>query len=145
MIKQNEYKSEYLVKPEEIIHPEKYYRPWGYYEVLAEGPGYKVKRLVVDPGKRTELEWHEKREEYWHVVEGFGEITLEHHDWLPEIHDTEELCNILTGPRSIMMIEKEQKHRINNIDTEPLVVIEVQTYDPADPGGEDDVHRVEDE
>ena len=38
--------------------------PWGYYEVLTKGDGYKVKFLVVFPGKRTSLQYHTKREEW---------------------------------------------------------------------------------
>jgi len=54
---------------------EKHIRPWGYYENLASGPGYLVKRIVVDPGKRTSLQWHEDRGEDWVVVSGSGEVT----------------------------------------------------------------------
>lgn len=38
---------------------------WGSYEVLAEGPGYKVKRLNLLPGKSTSLQSHGKRCEHW--------------------------------------------------------------------------------
>ena len=30
-------------------------RPWGYFEILYEGEGYKVKKLVIEPGQRTSL------------------------------------------------------------------------------------------
>ncbi|MEE8434529.1 MAG: sugar phosphate nucleotidyltransferase, partial [bacterium] len=33
-------------------------RPWGAYEVLAEGPGYKVKVLTVNPGQKLSLQMH---------------------------------------------------------------------------------------
>jgi mannose-6-phosphate isomerase-like protein (cupin superfamily) len=38
---------------------------WGSYEVLAEGPGYKVKRLNLLAGKSTSLQSHSKRCEHW--------------------------------------------------------------------------------
>ena len=39
-------------------------RPWGGFETLEEGPGYKVKRLVVKPGHRISLQRHRFRAEH---------------------------------------------------------------------------------
>jgi len=39
-------------------------RPWGGSETLEEGPGYKVKRLVVKPGHRISLQRHRFRAEH---------------------------------------------------------------------------------
>lgn len=39
-------------------------RPWGTYEVLDEGPNYKVKKIIVNPGHRTSLQYHEQRQEH---------------------------------------------------------------------------------
>ena len=36
-------------------------RPWGGFETIEEGPGYKVKRLVVEPGSRLSLQRHRLR------------------------------------------------------------------------------------
>lgn len=52
------------------------YRPWGSYEVLAEGEGYKVKRIVVLPGGTLSLQYHNHRREFWTVVEGKGTVTV---------------------------------------------------------------------
>ncbi|MFY9574665.1 MAG: mannose-6-phosphate isomerase, partial [Blastocatellia bacterium] len=43
-------------------------RPWGMYEVLAEGAGYKVKRIEVKPGHRLSLQMHQSRCEHWVIV-----------------------------------------------------------------------------
>ena len=43
-------------------------RPWGVYYVLEDLPLYKVKKLVVEPGKRLSLQSHTKRSEHWTVV-----------------------------------------------------------------------------
>lgn len=40
-------------------------RRWGYYETLYETASFKVKRLVVLPGKKLSLQRHEKRREVW--------------------------------------------------------------------------------
>ena len=36
-------------------------RPWGGFSTIEEGPGYKVKRLVVDPGHRFSYQTHRRR------------------------------------------------------------------------------------
>lgn len=45
------------------------YRKWGYYEVLAQGRvngvSWKMKKLVVYPGKGTSLQKHNLRNEFW--------------------------------------------------------------------------------
>ena len=51
-------------------------RPWGAYEVLAEGEGYKVKRIEVKPGHRLSLQMHQNRSEHWVVVSGEAIVTL---------------------------------------------------------------------
>ncbi len=45
-------------------------RPWGRYTVMDEGPSFKVKRIVVDPGKKLSLQVHQRRAEHWVVVSG---------------------------------------------------------------------------
>lgn len=39
-------------------------RDWGRYELLASGDFYQVKRLIVDPGKGTSVQYHKLRDEY---------------------------------------------------------------------------------
>ena len=50
-------------------------RPWGAYTVLEEGPGFKIKRIEVDPGGRLSLQSHERRSEHWVVVAGEATVT----------------------------------------------------------------------
>ena len=45
-------------------------RPWGSFKVLHEGPGFKVKEIVVAPGGRLSLQSHRHRAEHWVVVAG---------------------------------------------------------------------------
>ncbi|MGK7882459.1 MAG: mannose-6-phosphate isomerase, partial [Crocosphaera sp.] len=33
-------------------------RPWGSFTTLEEGPGYKIKRIEVNPGHRLSLQMH---------------------------------------------------------------------------------------
>src|SRR5579863_4244652 len=52
-------------------------RPWGTYQVLVEAPHYKVKQIVVRPGKRLSYQHHARRSEHWFVVHGEGTIVLD--------------------------------------------------------------------
>ena len=103
-------------------------RPWGYYEVLAEGPTFKVKRLMVKPGARLSLQMHEHRAEHWVVVAGQAEV----------VNDTQELR--LMANQSTY-IPQNTRHRLSNPGTEPLYVIEVQSGSYL---GEDDIKRFDD-
>lgn len=49
-------------------------RPWGWFETLAEGDGYRVKRLRIRAGCRISLQRHRHRCEHWVVVSGAGSI-----------------------------------------------------------------------
>ena len=50
-------------------------RPWGSWHVIEDGQGYKVKRIVVHPGKRLSLQTHEHRSEHWVVIFGIATCT----------------------------------------------------------------------
>ncbi|KTD61175.1 mannose-1-phosphate guanylyltransferase/mannose-6-phosphate isomerase [Legionella spiritensis] len=103
-------------------------RPWGYYEILAEGPSFKVKRLMVKPGAKLSLQRHQHRAEHWVVVGGEAEI----------INDDQTMR--LTVNQSTY-IPQQTRHRLSNPGTEPLFVIEVQSGSYL---GEDDIERFDD-
>src|SRR5690625_7822648 len=52
-------------------------RPWGRWEEYLNEPGYRVKRIVVNPGQRLSLQKHEHRKEHWVIVRGSGQFTLD--------------------------------------------------------------------
>ncbi len=54
-------------------------RPWGWFETLAEGEGYRVKRLKLHAGRRLSLQRHRHRCEHWVVVAGEGTIECDGH------------------------------------------------------------------
>lgn len=104
------------------------HRPWGYYEILAESQGFKVKRLMVKPGAKLSLQRHEHRAEHWVVVAGEAEI----------INGNTE---ILLKTNQSTYIPPKTLHRLSNLSSEPLYVIEVQTGTYL---GEDDIQRFDD-
>lgn len=104
------------------------YRPWGSYTVLAEGNGYKVKRITVKPGEKLSLQMHYHRSEHWTVINGTGKLTL---DDKVIIFRENESTYIPIGV----------KHRLENPGQLPLTIIEVQNGKYL---GEDDIVRFDD-
>ena len=52
-------------------------RPWGYFEVVDEGPGFRVKRICVRAGHRISYQRHTGRSEHWFVLSGRGVLVLD--------------------------------------------------------------------
>ena len=104
-------------------------RPWGHYVVLSDEIDHKVKRIVVEPGKRLSLQRHSKRAEHWFVVSGTGFVSLDGVD-------------LRVSAGVTVDVPLGAAHRITNDGTEPVVFVEVQhgTY-----FGEDDIERLEDD
>ena len=104
------------------------YRPWGRYTILGEGPDYKIKRIVVEPGHVLSLQMHHHRSEHWVVVSGTALVT---------IGDREQMvCD-----NESVFVPQTVKHRLANPGKVPLVLIEVQSGRYL---GEDDIVRFED-
>lgn len=104
-------------------------RPWGRWEILLDEPSYKVKRIIVRPGKRLSYQKHAKRKEHWALVQGEALVTLDGHDIPLQAGGT---INIPLGAA----------HRIANTGEEDMVFIEVQLGSYF---GEDDIERLEDD
>ena len=105
------------------------HRPWGTYTILDESEGYKVKRIVVKPGKRLSLQKHHHRSEHWIVVSGTALVTM----------GTEEYPVRANESTYIPMGEV---HRLENVGKIDLVMIEAQVGEYV---GEDDIVRLEDD
>jgi len=104
-------------------------RPWGFYRVLEDEPDHKVKRIVVQPGRRLSLQRHWRRSEHWHVISGRAIITL----------DGKELA--LAAGESVD-IATGVAHRVMNPGPDVLALIEVQRGSYF---GEDDIERLQDD
>jgi mannose-1-phosphate guanylyltransferase/mannose-6-phosphate isomerase len=116
-------------KRKEHISHSRVYRPWGYYETLDEGEKFQVKRLMVKPGSRISLQRHRQRAEHWVVVSGQAKV----------VRGDEEIA--LSANQSTY-ISAGTKHRLENVGSSPLFVIEVQSGDYL---GEDDIERFADD
>jgi mannose-6-phosphate isomerase len=104
-------------------------RPWGSFTVLDDAEGFKVKRIVVRPGKRLSYQRHAQRSEHWFVVHGHGRVVVD--------GQTSDLTEGMA-----LDIPVTVAHRIENAGTDDLVFIEVQHGDYF---GEDDIVRLEDD
>jgi len=104
-------------------------RPWGNYTIIDAGDGYKVKEVVVHPGKRLSLQYHNQRAEHWVVVQGEALVTI-----------GQEISKI-TANESVY-IPVKTPHRLENPGPAPLKIIEVQTGPYLE---EDDIVRLNDD
>jgi mannose-6-phosphate isomerase len=104
-------------------------RPWGSWEVLDVGPGYKVKRLSVDPHARLSLQTHQHRSEHWLVVTGVATCTV-----------GGRVGDVVAGGH--VFVPRGAVHRIANDADDLLLIVEVQLGHYLE---EDDIVRLEDD
>ncbi len=105
------------------------HRPWGTYTILDESNGYKVKRIVVKPGKRLSLQKHFHRSEHWIVVSGTATVTRGEKEYLVRANES-------------TYIPMGEIHRLENVGKIPLVMIEAQVGEYV---REDDIVRLSDD
>lgn len=105
------------------------HRPWGTYTVLEDSPGYKIKRIVVRPGKRLSLQKHFHRSEHWIVVSGTATVTVGENTYL-------------VRPNESTYIKMGEFHRLENCGKIDLILIEAQVGEYT---GEDDIIRIDDD
>ena len=104
------------------------HRPWGCYETTDQGPRFRVKRLVVNPGQKLSLQMHHHRAEHWVVVQGTAKVERKGE-------------TLLLGENESTYIPVGTSHRLENPGRIPLHLVEVQTGTYL---GEDDIVRFED-
>ena len=109
----------------------KFERPWGFYINLYgdDNSGSKVKKIVVNPGKRLSLQSHNHRHEHWIITKGNPDVQLGE-----KVYKMKENEHIY--------IPVKEKHRIENKTNKSLIMIEVQTGNYLE---EDDIKRYKDE
>jgi mannose-6-phosphate isomerase len=116
--------------PFPIIGPtETEHRPWGSFTTLEEGPGYKIKRIEVNPGHRLSLQMHHHRSEHWIVLSGTAKVTCG------------EKIEVLEANQSTY-VPQCSAHRLENPGVIQLVIIEVQNGEYL---GEYDIIRFQDD
>ena len=112
----------------EWSHHATVYRPWGRFDSIEKGETFQVKKIIVNPKERLSLQKHNHRAEHWIVVSGVAKVTREDETFL--LHKNESTY-----------IPQGSKHSLENLEEEPLVLIEVQSGSYL---REDDIERFED-
>jgi mannose-1-phosphate guanylyltransferase/mannose-6-phosphate isomerase len=115
-------------KRPEIFEPSLMHRPWGTYQTIDHGMGYKVKRIIINPGASLSLQKHKHRSEHWVVIQGVATVT--HGENVMKLHVNESTY-----------IPVGVVHRLANKTQEVLAIIEVQCGAYLE---EDDIERLED-
>ena len=105
-------------------------KPWGHELIWAHTDRYVGKVLVIEPGKRLSLQYHEQKDETLLVMRG----TLRLHIG-PSL---EEIKQIDLGPGESYHVRTGQTHRFEAL-SEQVELVEVSTPEL------DDVVRVEDD
>lgn len=114
-------------RSEHALHRE-VHRPWGSYDSIEQGVKYQVKRITVKPGAAISLQLHHHRSEHWIVVAGRARITR-----------GDEVFELEANQSTYIPVGT--KHRMENMGSESLQIIEVQSGDYL---GEDDIVRFDD-
>ncbi len=105
------------------------HRPWGTSTLLEQGGYFRINRMVVKPGKSLSMQMHKYRSEHWIVVAGTAHIINGNSDRSLSINQS-------------TYIPAGEKHKVENLGTIELVMIEVQSGEYL---GEDDIVRFDEE
>ncbi len=104
-------------------------RPWGEFHILSEGEDFKIKKIIINPGKRMSYQFHNKRSEFWIIIKGSLSVILDDKEYLLSENET-------------IYIPQGAKHRAQNLSNNDVHFIEVQTGKYF---GEDDIVRLNDD
>lgn len=105
-------------------------KPWGHEEIWAHTERYVGKILVIEPGKRLSLQYHEHKDESIRVLSGTLRLHLEADDGTVATQDLR--------PGESRRIPTGRRHRFEALD-ERLELVEVSTPEL------DDVVRIDDD
>lgn len=101
------------------------YRPWGNHTVLDATMNYKIKKVIIKPGRRLSTQRHYHRNEHWIVVRGTALVSLNGEKSLLRTNES-------------TFIPMGEEHSVENPGKIDLCLIEVQVGEYIN---EDDVIR----
>ena len=90
-----------------------YRRPWGCYKNFFKGENFLLKELIVNKKSSISLQKHYHRAEHWTIISGKPKITIGKKIFFKKINET-------------VFIPKGSIHRLENIYSEPVKIIEAQ-------------------
>jgi mannose-6-phosphate isomerase len=104
------------------------HRPWGKYRRYPHGNAGSIKIITVNPGGVLSLQRHDRRDEFWVVLDPGLEMTVGNRVWVPR--SGEEI-----------FIPRKSPHRARNRGQSPARVLEIW----LGRSDESDIVRIEDE
>jgi mannose-6-phosphate isomerase len=118
-------------------------RPWGKWEDLLHDPEqpYRVKKITVNPGEKTSVQYHLKRAERWTVIEGKGKVFVSNLPFNANEADLKiEEIQVEVGSYVEIPLQHIHSTEVAEDAEEPLVFVEVQIGLST----EEDIVRLED-
>jgi len=94
-------------------------RPWGKFEEYVNNESCTVKILFIASGEELSLQYHQKREEFWKILQGEAEITI--NDKIIKGKEDDEF-----------FIPKKAKHRIKTKKGVKILEISLGRFDEKD-------------
>lgn len=119
--------------------PSFYRAYWQGVQVPDAGQGLRLdpKILIVAPGARLSLQYHNRRGEHWRAIEGPVRILVG--------DDESSLQEIIARPGDVVRIPCGKWHRLEGMDVWGRIAEIWEHTDPANPSGEEDIVRVQDD
>jgi len=87
-------------------------RPWGRFRRFPHENAGSVKIITVEPGGRLSLQYHERRAEFWVVLDAGLEITVGERVWQ-------------AAPNEEILIPRRAAHRVRNTGSAPARFMEI--------------------
>jgi phosphoglucomutase len=101
-------------------------RDWGTYQLLEEGPGFTIKKIVILPGKQSYRHTHQYRSEHWSIISGTATVSL---GSLVEIYKEHESITIPIGINHRVANDTEQNLEFIEVSIGPSAVQEDKLYE----------------
>jgi len=103
-------------------------RPWGRYRRYPHEDAGSLKIITVDPGGVLSLQYHDRRDEFWVILDAGLEMTLGGRVWPPRAGEE-------------IFIPRKTPHRVRNRSLHPARVMEIW----IGRSDESDIVRIEDD
>lgn len=87
-------------------------RPWGRFRRYPHEDAGSIKIITVDPGGVLSLQYHDRRDEFWVVLDPGLEMTVGDRVWTPAAGEE-------------IFIPRRAPHRVRNTGTAPARVMEI--------------------
>jgi len=87
-------------------------RPWGKFRVYPHQDAGSLKIITVNPGGKLSLQYHNRRSEFWVVLDKGLEITVNETTWRPD--KGEEIY-----------IPIKARHRLRGVGSQPARIMEI--------------------